>query len=258
MTRLYFRPESILTPRSNAGWDAVHPMTNYARWGGLEPTKGVTFEQPITASITVTNATDILQQGYISRPILYDQDISGTVRGQVVAFEGATTMNLMSQMKIYLTDNDGVVKSTIYAGTTAALASEFPLASQNRKIPHTGVTSISSVSALAGDRVLVQVGFRSYGSATGSAFLTIGGSGTDLPEDETTASGVAWVQFSSDIWFDTETFEPFEGSSDWSYPMFPRYSQGSRAWYGEELEEGATVPPPTTGQIWPRGNLMGG
>ena len=143
---------------------------------------------------------DQLFRQYVSAPI-QAQTISGTVKGQIRALQEVTSNDARAQIVIYVVSNDGsALRGVLYGGDTGALSSEFVTTGRaNRKFPRGGAQAVSSVVCSANDRIVMEIGARRSGSSATQVYLVFGDTGTDLPEDETTTSGCAWIEFSADI-----------------------------------------------------------
>lgn len=190
--------------------------------------------------------------------VLVAQTISGTVKGQIQCFESDAAMDAALQVHIRVVDPvAGTTRGVLWAPDktfTAISASagtenyEVATSRTNRKAP-SGWSgsghSLSSVDALDGDVIVVEIGLRHCNTVTTSytGTINLGGVGwvSDLPEDETeTALGTAWLEFSGNIAFTDVVV--VEGETV-IVPKVPVV-------YPEA--PGAAIP--TEGQLWPRGN----
>ena len=141
---------------------------------------------------------------YVSAPI-GGGPITGTVKGQIRAFEELTTADARAQIVIYVVSNDGsTLRGVLYAGDTAALSSEFSNVGRvNRKFPRSSPVSVNSVAAATNDRIVMEIGARRSGNSSTDVILVFGDTttGTDLPEDETTSTSTTlpWIEFSEDL-----------------------------------------------------------
>jgi hypothetical protein len=107
------------------------------------------------------------------------------------------------------------VRGTLYGPDTNALGSdEFGTASNtyyNRNVPRGGAQTVTNVAVTAGDRLCLELGFRSHatGSTVSGCEVVVGTTAStgDLPEDQTTTSGLGvyrgWIELSHDVtWLD--------------------------------------------------------
>lgn len=183
------------------------------------------------------------------------QTIAGYLKGQIQAMVSNAAMDAAIQAHVRVVDpvtntTRGVLWAPDKTFTTMGAAGtenyEVDTTKTNRKCPAgwsgSGV-ALSSVDALDGDILVIELGFRYVNtvatSYTGTLYLG-GYPADDLPEDETTtATGTAWMEFSQTLQFlSTEVVEQLELSVVKVPELWP--------------QEGA--PPPRVGQIWPRGN----
>ena len=217
-TRFYFISPSALaaptiTPAFNALWGDTEDARR--RWCSIvkeDPTGGEflpAFENLASDEAVATNPLDVLVAQYIS-PAMDAQTISGNFKGQIRSDESSTDADFHAQIVAYVVSNDGTsVTGVLYAGDVGAAGQEFSTSFVNRKYPRAGSTAITPVVCNAGDRLVLEVGFRSTNALTANrtATLRLGeNAGSDLPEDETTATDIdPWVEFD-----DTITFQPNE------------------------------------------------
>ncbi|MDI6854391.1 MAG: hypothetical protein QME75_12400 [Deltaproteobacteria bacterium] len=151
-------------------------------------------------------ANDTLLRQFVSDP-LTAQTISGTVKGQLRCRESDAAADFCRAIVIKVVSEDGsTVRGTLLAHFPEALASEFDAGATpvNRNFPPS--LSLTQVDAQAGDRLVVEVGFRAFNTVTTAytGYLHFNDySGTsDLPEDETTADNLCgWLEFSADLTF---------------------------------------------------------
>jgi len=150
---------------------------------------------------------------FISDPLDGDQTISGTVKGVIMATENTGTADASSWFLAYVISKDGTVRrGTLRAGISSGLEFAVETTAQSRYFPPPG-SAVSSVNALDGDRIVVEVGIRTTNAGSGKdATLLFTTGATDLPENQTqtvsssdsTAKGAAprpWVEFSADLAF---------------------------------------------------------
>lgn len=211
-SRFYFGVDSPpVSPTPDSTWEVT---TSFIR-RILEPWKDASIPVEIQSLTSTTNspagAVDRLLAQYVSAPLDVNQTITGTVKGQIKAQESNLAADLRAQVLIWVVKSDLTSRGTLLAHDTAALSSEFGTGggagSGNRKFPRGGAISVSSVAALATDRIVVEVGFRKHENATTSrtGTLRLGNhsqTGSDLPEDETTTTDdTAWIEFSQSLTF---------------------------------------------------------
>lgn len=141
---------------------------------------------------------------------LATQQITGTVQAQVLCREDDAAADGRAQMLVRVISQYGdTERGVALAHSGAALSSEFvaePTAMTNRTFPLGGAASLTTVQAEAGDRLVVEMGWRAH-NVSGSflqGYLTFNAGGsTDLPVDQTTTdSSNAWIEFSMNITFE--------------------------------------------------------
>lgn len=173
------------------------------------------------ASVTVakgTGATRALARQYVSKPIDAQTISAGTVKGQVRALESAINDNLdLVPIRITVVSNDGTtLRGTILALGDYVTVLEFGTALTNRKIADGDATT--SVTAQAGDRIVIELGIKNSTSGTSvSGSLSFGDdNATDLGENTTDTSAFnPWVELSNTITFQTPAPVPEEESDGW-------------------------------------------
>lgn len=160
---------------------------------GRKPS-GSTGTSTINVGATTANR-DVMLNRFISDGALNAKTLSGTVRWMIGYKESASGLNGFSHIHIWVTQgNTDTVRGTLLTdsiGTTA-----LPLVA-------TGLTegskTVSSVAVQAGDRLVVEVGYRaSASSTTQNATINYGGTGTtDLSSGDVTPNlDPGWIEFS--------------------------------------------------------------
>lgn len=204
--RLYYvtlAPETALTPAVDAAWEKstslVRRLMAVAPGGNTGNGNGIAGNG--------SNPNDTIREQFITPPLQGDQTIAGTVKGQMMMFEGAAAANAMTQLGIRVMQSDGSIRGTLLALHTQALANELnPTTYRNAKNPTSGLSpaSLTSVAALDGDRLVIEPGVRIHSTNVTNASMryVAAGGGADLPEDETTTTdGYPWLEFSQDLTF---------------------------------------------------------
>jgi hypothetical protein len=206
MTRLYL---------PSSGAPSISPSFDATSWGltteadrvrALRTPSGTPLtNKQITDSTPV--ASNILARQYVSDP-LEAQTISGTVKGIIRTQESNAAANFRSQVRLWVVSGDGLTtRGDLRIVDGALLASEWDTTLTNRKYPLGWVSpgeTISSVTCIDGDRLVLDVGLRAHQNTTTSyvGTLDLGDptSGSDLAENETgTTSGRPWIEFSADL-----------------------------------------------------------
>lgn len=207
-TRLYFGTNApSVSPAFDASWDSTGSAVRRV----LETTKEAASAFESLAVATALNspagAVDVLVAQYVGPQLTGSGTVAAAIKGQVRALESSANGDLRAQCVIRLVSADGLtVRGTLVASDAGALASEFSSANlTNRKFPKTSPATPTSVAWVAGDRLVVEVGYRKHESATTSrtGTLDLGNpSGVDLAENETTTTqNVPWVEFGDTLAF---------------------------------------------------------
>jgi hypothetical protein len=160
-----------------------------------------------------TNPSDTCTSIYVSDPIAAGA-ITGTIKGQALCLENAAANNICAQLLMKVVSNDGLtVRGTSFAHITTAQTNEFTITTRtNRFLPRGGGSpSLTSVTALANDRIVFEIGIRQESTnVTSFGHIQFGdNSATDLTEDETaTANDNPWIELSQTITFATAAVLP--------------------------------------------------
>ncbi len=205
---------AAISPTQSSEWDFT---TGFDRLKLVTTKINSASATKAAADTTATANRDALIRQYVSDG-LEAQTISGTLKGRIRAQENATTANLRAQVIVRVLSNDGsTVRGTLYAGDlttgTTNPTSEFAATLTNRQYPRGASVALSSVTAQAGDRLVVEIGYRKHAALSTTGTLSFGdNSGTDLAEDETTtAANNPWIEFSGYVQFQS-TITPIAAS----------------------------------------------
>lgn len=167
----------------------------------------------VATSLSLTNdATATARFGsrarWVSDP-LAAQSISGTIKGQIRCSENSTSNNATIAVAIIVINSSGTTVATLLqpaaSDNTAATPPELAAALTNRRFQDSAESasiSLSSYSCSAGDRIVVELGFREVRSS-GTESMSVHGAGSsgDLPEDDTQTSANyrPWIEFSGTL-----------------------------------------------------------
>ena len=198
-TRLYLETVTApsISPTFSSAWEdtssAVRRVADVARGSATN------LDMQVNPAST-TNPSDILRAQWIYGPI-GAQTISGNVKAQFLADESNADANSTLQMLIRVVASDGTtVRGTLLSHGT--YGNELGTTTRNTTFPS---TALSSLDALDGDYIVIEVGFRhsaTIGTNRQSTLRAVQNDGTaDLPEDETTTdtSLNPWIEFSTYI-----------------------------------------------------------
>lgn len=209
-TRLYYDynfPIGV-TPAFDAAWDVTASAVRIRlSTQKNDPGSALASQAVATTGNSPAGASDVLMVQATSEPIASNVTISGNIKGYIRTQESNVAADMRSQCVIWVMKPDGTNRGTLTGPDASALASEWTTALTNRKMPLGSPVTPTSVAAVAGDRLVVEIGFRKHENATTSRTGTISvGSptGTDVAEDETgTAANVPWIEFADTITFKT-------------------------------------------------------
>lgn len=203
-TTRFYLPSATDAPGISPGFDANWDKTSQADRLQMNMAKMATAMTSKTCSENVsTNPYNVLTRQYISPP-LAAQTISGNVKGQIRCQEDNTAADFCKALVIKVVDSTGALRGTLLQLFPVSLASEFNQPSlQNRNFPAS--TALGSVVCQAGDRLVIEVGIRSFNTVTTNYTATHrfgDATGSDLAEDETTTTdNNPWIEFDSAITF---------------------------------------------------------
>lgn len=193
-----------------AEWDVTTSVgATVAPSGVLLPYKAGTAITAFRAAsgYTSTAGQDVLVGQYIS-PAIAAQTITGTVKMQMQMSNPSLSNDLRSQLIVRVVSQDGTtVRGTLYAGDTGSMTDEWGSSYANDTFPQATISpvSMSSVTAVDGDRICVEFGYRSHtGTLTGGDVrVRLGDTGAsgDLPDEsvQTAATYAPWIEFSNAI-----------------------------------------------------------
>jgi hypothetical protein len=164
-----------------------------------------TAPRVITATETTASILNKLNVQLIAR-LGAAQTITGTVKGYALFSESDTAQDCRVQCVLRIIGEDGTVRGTLLADDAGALSSEFVTTPTNRRIPLLAATNtLTSVNALAGDYLVMEIGHRTHVAGGASYNVTItfhdDPATGDLPEDETStdATLAPWIEFSQTL-----------------------------------------------------------
>lgn len=197
-TRFYF-PSTGAADVSPA-FDAAYEDTSIASRLKAVTTKIASAMTTVSFTDVSTADNDILFRQYVSAP-LTAQTIGGqTLRVQLRVVETLTTNNMFLSWGVRLVSNDGgTVRGTLVAVHRDGTESDTTLTNRG------DTANISSIDAVAGDRLVFEIGLGGVPVAVHDCSIRIGDAdATDLPEDDTTtADNNPWIEFQQTLTFQT-------------------------------------------------------
>lgn len=209
-TRLYYdyNFSPIVQPTFDAAWDVTASAVRIRlTTQKADPGAALASQAVATTGNSPAGASDVLMSQAVSEPIGSNVTISGAIKGYMRAQESNASGDMRSQCVVWVMKPDGSSRGTLIAADASALASEWATSLTNRKMPLGSPATPTSVAAVAGDRLVVEIGFRKHENATTSrtGTLSLGSpTGTDVAENETaTTANVPWIEFADTITFKT-------------------------------------------------------
>lgn len=207
-TRFYFESEYTFAEMAAMAFDSSWELTTSGFRNRLTRTKRRSAFASSTRSETSAAVVDVLDGSWVSDP-LQAQSISGNVKGIMRALESNIAADMRAQLLIKVVSYDGAtVRGTLLAHDVSALSNEFATTLTNRKFPlnWSGAGAVlSSVSALDGDRIVVELGVRAHNVVTTSYSFTVEfgtASSSDCDENETdTLQYCPWIEFDQTLLF---------------------------------------------------------
>lgn len=139
---------------------------------------------------------------YISSPLL-SQTISGSIKGQILAQEGNSLDDCCAQLRLRVVKSDLTDRGVLLDVDGSGLTHEFATTLTNRQFPRGGSVALSSLAVQAGDRLVLEIGFKQSSTTTNLVNIQVtGNAGADLPENETaTSPDNSWIELSQTLLF---------------------------------------------------------
>lgn len=195
-----------ISPAIEAGWGAGTLQDRQILTLDRSHPNGLDFSNWTQNSSGVANQ-DCINQQMISEFFLAPQIIGGagwTFEARLRASEAAAGIDARAQIVVKIVSRDGtVVRGILVDFDVAALANEFVVTTlTNRAFPRGAPVAMNAVECRAGDRIVVEEGWRNHGTTVGVVRINYGPSAdaADLPSDETTtAVGRHWFEINNDV-----------------------------------------------------------
>ena len=204
-TRLYLNNAAAeYDPATERGaWDdtaSYTPLLMDDAKSGASTTIGV-------AETSATNNYDVLLAKFVSPAIVTGGAISGVVNLLLGVLESDAAMNARWHVHMYVTTGDtdtprGTLLTDKIGGDSSTF--EWPTTAAGKMI----AANLSSVTASAGDRIVMELGYRAVNTATTSYTGTInyGGTGSDLTDGSTSVTTlVGFIDFTTTGLFTSST-----------------------------------------------------
>ena len=149
----------------------------------------------VTTKSVATNPSNLLAMRLVSPALLENKSITGTLQWILGVLESANTVNAFFRVFAYVTQGDSdTSRGTLLTANVGA--TEYSTAGTGRG---EGAKTLSTVNALAGDRIVIEVGHQMQTANTAvTATLHYGNTGaTDLTQGSTSVTTQpGWFEFS--------------------------------------------------------------
>ena len=209
-TRFYFETgySPNITPAYSAGWNATASAVRAILW----PNQAQSSINQALNGVAETSAAEqnVLLVQYVTGP-LPAQTIDGYIRGYIGATQSNAAADMRMQSRIRVVSQDGLTeRGTLVDFNNNTLTEEFPANGINyaghrsRRVPLAwsgqGIL-VSPVTLLDGDRVIVEVGYRTHNVVTTSYTGSLARNSTSLGStdftgyDEVATNRIPWIEF---------------------------------------------------------------
>ncbi len=199
LARLYLQNAvSSVTTTTQGGWESSAGAPTLV----LSRTKSGAITFNPVAETSASAVFDVLVLKLVSEPIVAQTIAAGTTLNWTLgALENNADATFRYYAHAYVVSNNGTtIRGTLLANNIET-TNEWPTTAQGHAAA--SAKSLSAVTAQAGDRVVIEIGYQAENTTTSSrtGSLWYGGTGSDLADggDETTLTG--WFEFSKGIAF---------------------------------------------------------
>lgn len=199
MTRLYPSASGVkTTPATIRG--AWEKTAGHAVCGmGAKDLSGLGGPLSIGVAETVATADyDVLLLRCVSAPLAADHTFSGTLDLVMGVQEASSSdADMAFYLHVFVTQGDtDNLRGTLLANYADPNTNEWGTTALGKSL--SAVATLTAVLALAGDRIVVEIGYRARNTTTSSRTGTIwyGGSGSDLTVGGAAAGGIGYFDFS--------------------------------------------------------------
>lgn len=199
MTRLY----------PSSGGVAYTPATIRGAWEkttghivcGMNSTKDQPgLDGPVSVASAETIGTsdyDVLLLRSVSSPLAANYNFSGTLNVMLAVQESNTDADMAYYVHAFITQGDtDNLRGTLLANYNDLNTNEWGTTALGKAL--SAAATLTAVSALAGDRIVVEIGYRARNTTTSSRTGTLyyGGNGSDLASGGAATSGIGYIDFS--------------------------------------------------------------
>ena len=150
-----------------------------------------------SAETVGTTDYDVLLLRSVSSPLAANCNFSGTLNVMLAVQESNTDADMAYYVHVFVTQGDtDNLRGTLLANYSDPNTNEWGTTALGKAL--TAAQSLSAVSALAGDRIVVEIGYRARNTTTSSRTGTLyyGGNGSDLASGGAATSGIGYIDFS--------------------------------------------------------------
>lgn len=179
-----------------------HPTTFRGAWnqtagfdeGALSVSPSPDLHRSTIAETSTSNTYDVLLGRFTSGPLPVAQTISGTIRFGAVLSQLAESANMVTRLHVFVT----VGSTDVLRGTLLNQHEESAEWHEASRGLETNDLAIASVAASAGDRIVLEVGYRAKNltASARSGRLHYGGRDLGDAKHMTIEKGSAWLEFS--------------------------------------------------------------
>lgn len=191
-----------ISPALEAGWTGGALQDRQYLTLDRNHANGLDFSSWTQNSSGVANQ-DCIEQQMVSEFYLAAQTITGTFNGRLRCSEGSAAIDARMQAVLKVVSRDGATLRGILVNFDAgALANEFATVLTNRAIPRGGPVAVNPVQCRAGDRLVLELGWRNHGTTVGAIRMNYGptGAAADLPADEVATTALRhWFELDPGI-----------------------------------------------------------
>ncbi len=150
-----------------------------------------------SAETVNTTDYDVLLLRCVSAPLAANCNFSGTLNVMMAVQESNTDADLAYYVHAFVTQGDtDNLRGTLLANYNDLNTNEWGTTALGKAL--SAAASLAAVSALTGDRIVIEIGYRVRNTLTSSRSGTIyyGGNGSDLVSGGAATSGVGYFDFS--------------------------------------------------------------
>lgn len=199
MTRLYPSSGGVAyTPTTIRG--AWEKTTGHMVCGmnSIKDQPGLDGPVSVASAETIGTADyDVLLLRSVSSPLAANCNFSGTLNVMLAVQESNTDADMAYYVHAFVTQGDtDNLRGTLLANYNDLNTNEWGTTALGKAL--SSAATLTAVSALAGDRIVVEIGYRARNITTSSRTGTLyyGGNGSDLASGGVATSGIGYIDFS--------------------------------------------------------------